>query len=225
MPGPDHQRDHAGTIATKPRKRRVPWGTISREHVVETATNMVRAGGYTSMTIRSLAAELGVAHMTIYRHVRDKDDLLDEVVDRLLAPIWQPHAAEVDWRAWVMEAADELHHFLVTQPAALHVYLRHPVVTPAAISRMEAMLAVLRKAGLDHQAARQAYATIHTYTIGFAVLEASRAEWTPRNDADSMALQLAAYATPAQFAVGLRFLVEGIERHDVIDAEEFPDDA
>jgi AcrR family transcriptional regulator len=112
--------------------------------VIAAATKVVKAGGYEEMTIRSLAAELKVAPMSLYRHVRDKDDLLDEVVDRLLSRAWQPRANERDWQAWVAEAADKLRRFLVAQPAALHVYLRHPVVSPAAIARMNAMMDVLR---------------------------------------------------------------------------------
>ena len=65
----------------------MPWGSISREQVVAEATNIVKAGGYEEMTIRSLAAGLGVSPMSLYQHVRDKDDLIDEVVDRLLAPL------------------------------------------------------------------------------------------------------------------------------------------
>ncbi len=94
------------------------------------------------MSIRSLAASLGVAPMSLYRHIRDKDDLLDEVVDRLLARTWRPAAAEDDWQPWIAEAASRLRDFLVSQPAALHVYLRHPVVSPAAIDRMNAMTAI-----------------------------------------------------------------------------------
>ena len=123
---------------------RAAWGSISREQVIAAATKVVKAGGYEEMTIRSLAAELKVAPMSLYRHVRDKDDLLDEVVDRLLSRAWQPRANERDWQAWVAEAADKLRRFLVAQPAALHVYLRHPVVSPAAIARMNAMMDVLR---------------------------------------------------------------------------------
>lgn len=179
---------------------------------MEEATKVVKAGGYEEMTIRSLASALGVAPMSLYRHVRDKDDLLDEVVDRLLARAWRPRAAPDDWRRWISEAADKFRRFLVIQPAALHVYLRHPVVSPAAIARMEAMMAVLRQAGVDDQAAQRAYAAVHTYTIGFAALEASRAGWTPiGDDVDVVTQQLAAYTTPGQFAVGLRYLLEGIE--------------
>jgi AcrR family transcriptional regulator len=171
------------------------------------------------MTIRGLAADIGVAPMSLYRHVRDKDDLLDAVVDRLLARAWRPRASPEDWQEWVAEAADRLRNFLVTQPAALHVYLRHPVVSPAAMARYEEMLRVLRRSGADEPGAISAYAAIHTHTIGFATLEASRARWaseqapapaTPRSD--DITAQLAAFTTPTQFAKDVRYLLEGIRR-------------
>ena len=206
---------------TRPREdaatptRRVPWGTITRDDIIRAAVEIVSAGGYEQMTIRGLAAQLGVAPMSLYRHIRDKDDLLDEVVDRLLAPAWRPSAAEDDWQAWVTEAAARLRHFLVTQPAALHIYLSHPVVSPAAIERMNTMLDVLRRTGADEETTGRAYGALHTYTIGFAALEASRAGWAPDSarDTNRLASQLAAYTTTEQFMDGLRYLLDGIGRH------------
>jgi len=192
--------------------RRAAWGSISREQVIAAATQVVKTGGYQDMTIRSLAAELKVAPMSLYRHVRDKDDLLDEVVDRLLARVWKPRVDERDWQRWVTEAADRLRRFLVAQPAALHVYLRHPVVSPSAIARMNAMMRVLRQALLDEQLARRAYGAIHTYTVGFAALEGSRAGWQPSNADNEVVRQLVLYTTSRQFDVGLRYLIEGIAR-------------
>jgi TetR/AcrR family transcriptional regulator, tetracycline repressor protein len=197
-----------------PSPRRAPWGTISREEIIRAAVTTVSAGGYEEMTIRSLAAELGVSPMALYRHIRDKDDLLDEVVDRLLARAWRPAAPEDDWQAWVTEAAAKLRAFLVSQPAALHVYLQHPVVSPAAVERMNAMLHVLRRTGAGEAAARRAYGAVHTYTIGFAALEASRARSADgRGDVNSLARELAAYTTTGQFMDGLRYLLDGISRH------------
>jgi AcrR family transcriptional regulator len=200
---------------------RAPWGTISREQVVETATRIVSDGGSEQMTIRGLAAELGVAPMSLYRHVRDKDDLLNEVVDRLFTDAWQPLSNELSARAWLGEAADNLRRFLVEQPAALHVYLSHPVVSTAALARMQAMLRVLRQVTGDQDQAQRAYAAIHTYTVGFAALEASRAGWQPGGSSvgaesetdpgtESLADQLASYTTPHQFAEGLDYLLDGI---------------
>jgi TetR/AcrR family transcriptional regulator, tetracycline repressor protein len=193
---------------------RAPWGSLSREDIIDAAVTIVEAGGYEELSIRSLAADLGVAPMSLYRHIRDKDDLLEEVVSRLLTPVWRPAADEDDWQEWIVEAAASLRKFLVSQPAALHVYLRHPVVSPAAVERMDAMMSVLRRAGLDEQTARSAYGALHTHTIGFAALEASRAGWVAgTGDITSLAQQLAAYTTAGQFIEGLRYLLEGISRH------------
>lgn len=190
---------------------RAGWGTISREQVVRTATEVVRSGGFKQMTIRSLAAELGVAPMSLYRHVRDKDDLLDEVVGRLLAEVWRPEVHKRTGRAWIAEAAERFRDFLVSQPAALHVYLRHSVVSPAATERTKAMVGVLRTALGDDAAAHRAYAAIHTYTVGFAALEAARVDWDLSGlSAESLVGQVAAYPTPRQFADGLGYLLDGI---------------
>ncbi len=192
---------------------RAPWGSISREEIIRAAVQVARAGGGEDISIRSLAADLGVSPMALYRHIRDKDDLLDEVTDILLADVWRPEADEDDWQAWIIEAAANLRQFLVTQPAGLHVYLRHPVVSPAAAQRMDAMMGVLRRAGLDEATARSAYGAVHTYTIGFAALEASRGRWLPGSgDTGALAEQLAAYTTAGQFLEGLRYLLAGIGR-------------
>ena len=213
MTDPARAAEPSSRRDARPVARRARWGTISREDVITAAAQIICGGAYEEMSIRSLAAELGVAPMSLYRHIRDKDDLLDEVTDRLLAQSWRPSAPEDDWRAWITEAAEALRHFLVTQPAALHVYLSHPVVSPAAIDRMNAMMDVLRGAGLGEAAAHSAYGALHTYTIGFAALEASRAGWTPDGrDAEGVGRQLAAYTTATQFADGLRYLLEGIGR-------------
>lgn len=193
--------------------QRAKWGSISRAQVVDAATRVIEAGGFEEMTIRSLAADIGVAPMSLYRYVRDKDDLLEEVVDRLLARAWRPRVSVGDWRAWIAEAADKFRHFLVSQPAALHVFLHHPVVSPAALDRMEEMLRLLRQAGFSQTDAQNAYAVIHTYTLGFAAVEASRAGWTPPDhDGDSLTARLATFTTPRQFRVGLDYLLEAVEQ-------------
>lgn len=191
---------------------RAPRGTVTRARVVDTASRLIAAEGYENVTMRGLARELGVAPMSLYRHVANKDDLLDEVVDRLLLRRWRPRSRDANWRKWMTEAADNLRSLLVEQPAALHVFLSHPVVSPAALDRMEAMMAVLRRVLGSEVEVTDAWAAIQTYTIGFAALEASREQRSAVGAPGSeVAEQLAGFATPHQFAVGLRFLLDGIE--------------
>ncbi|MGC8511734.1 MAG: TetR/AcrR family transcriptional regulator [Acidimicrobiales bacterium] len=199
---------------------RAPWGTLSRGQIVDAATKMVRAGGYETMTIRSLAADIGVAPMSLYRYVKDKDDLLGEVVDALLGEVWCPRSPESDWRAWIAEAANNLRCFLTGEPAALHVYLSHPVVSKAALARMDEMLRVLGQAGLDQEAALSAYGAIHTYTIGFAAFEASRSRTQGTEQAaGDLAKRLESFASPRQFVEGLGYLLDGVARAAKVDSK------
>ncbi len=148
--------------------------------------------------------------MSLYRYIDDKDDLLDEVVDELLTRKRPFPPGSGTWQARIAVAAEELQRLLVDETAALYVYLRHPVVSPAAIQRMEMMLAVFADAGFDEQSAHQAYAAVQTYTIGFAALASSRGGRAPKKDAGAVAIELAAFTTTEQFARGLHYLLEGI---------------
>ena len=207
-------------MATKRPAPRAEWGSLTREAVVDTALEVLRADGMAALSIRTVASRLDVSPMALYRHVANKDDLLDEVVDRLFAERWQPTVPKCDWRTWIIDAADRLRQFLVDQPAGLHVYLRHPVVAPTAAQRMDTCLAVLRNAITDDTLAHRAYAAIQTYTIGFAALEAARKSSTGHDtrrdrtvddDRDAeRARELASYASPTQFRAGLDYLLRGI---------------
>jgi AcrR family transcriptional regulator len=200
--------------AAAPARVRARWGTITREQLVLAAKEEIEAGRYEQMTIRRLAARLGVAPMSLYRHVRDKEDLLNEVVDRMMAEIWQPKVDTSDPWAWLAAAADSFRTFLVEQPAALHVFLSRPVNSPASRERMRGILGVMQEAGLDEPAARRLYAATLTYILGFAALEASRARWVAAHDeiADPDEAWLAGMTSSQQFSDGLAALYQSARR-------------
>ena len=75
--------------ATRPR--------LSRERVLQGAVAVADAGGIASLTIRSLAAKLGVKPMSVYHHVANKDEILDGIVDLVFAEIELPTIGG-DWR-------------------------------------------------------------------------------------------------------------------------------
>lgn len=207
--------------AVSSRPPRTEWGSLTRASVVEAATNLLTESGARALSVRAVAARLGVSPMALYRHVASKDDLLSEVVDNLFATCWEPEIPTDPWREWVVDVADRFRRFLVDHPVALHVYLAHPVVSPTASTRMDACLAVLFRGLSDDDRAQHAYAAIQTYTIGFAALESARRETAysvGHSGEPSAAAEdsgrvrtLAAYATPAQFLVGLDYLLRGVE--------------
>jgi TetR/AcrR family transcriptional regulator, tetracycline repressor protein len=198
---------------TVKRRKRRARGTVSRKVVVNTAVAAIEAGNYESMTMRSLADDIGVAPMSIYRHVKSRDDLLDEVADILLERHWRPPTDVDDWRRWTMEAVTRFRGILVEYPAVLSVYLRHPVDSPAAMLRMDEMIGRLVAAGFNRDAALDAYAALHTYAIGFAAIESSRSQWNLQRRETSGATRrlLAGFASSEQFDKGLRLLLDGID--------------
>jgi AcrR family transcriptional regulator len=207
-------QDGTQVMANGTEAHRAPWGSLSRSQIIDTATRIVTEDGFAALTIRHIAADLGVAPMSRYRHGRDKDDLLDDVVDRLVERNWRPQGDPTRWREWVIEAAQNLRELLVSEPAVLSVYLRHPVVSAAATQRMDAVLDVLERVAGTRASALDAYATIHTFTVGFAALEASRSAWIPRDDgvvSRDLERQLAGFTSSERFSTGLSVLLDGLE--------------
>lgn len=196
-------------MAATKRVRR-DWGSLTREEIMDAAARRVNDHGFEGLSIRELARDVGTSPMAIYGHVRDKDEITDELTERLLASRWAPRAPSKDWRTYVVSSAERLRDLLVAEPVVLHTYLSHPVTSSSALARMEAMLESLRLSGLDAKQAGHAYAAIHTYTIGFAALEASRAKSGADSSSGEMARKLRSFTSSAQFRRGLDLVLDGL---------------
>jgi AcrR family transcriptional regulator len=169
---------NASGPARKPRGRP---SEISREVVVAAARRLLADGGRPDeLSLRRLAAELRVTAMALYRYVDDKDELLELVADGLIAEMGLPDVEPSDWVEWMRQLALMLHDLITHHPVVAHVFSTRPVVTPASLRRMEAALRVLRTAGFRNVEAVEIYSHLHTYTLGFACLAASRSHHADR---------------------------------------------
>jgi AcrR family transcriptional regulator len=90
-----------GTASETPEKR-VP---LSRDRVLCGAVAIADAAGIGSLTMRSLAQELGVKPMALYYHVANKEEILDGVVDLVFSEIELP-ASDGDWRSEIVQRAN-----------------------------------------------------------------------------------------------------------------------
>ena len=128
--------------ATKGRER------LTRERVLSAAVDLADSQGLAAVSMRRLAAELGVVPMAIYKHVADKDALVDGMLDRTLSEI-EPTAPDDGWRASVRARV----------LAARVVQLRHPWLrrvletqvtrTPSVLAHIEAMIGLFRAGGFS----------------------------------------------------------------------------
>ena len=157
----------------RPARSRRRARALTRDEVLDAAVEIADRGDLDQLTMRGLADGLGVSAMSLYAHVADKDDILDAVLERRLRASGMP-VPDLDWHEWMIELCDGLRRLLVESPALLDRYARRPVGIPAALDRIEATLAILREAGFGPDEAVAVFAAAHSYTLGFAALEAAR---------------------------------------------------
>lgn len=150
-------------------EKRVP---LSRQRVLVGAMAIADAGGVASLTIRSLAAHLGVKPMTLYYHVANKDEILDGIVDLVFTEIELP-SLEGDWRSEMVRRANSARSVLQRHSWAIGLMESRKNPGPATLRHHDTVLGALRGAGFSVEMTAYAYALLDSYIYGFALQEAS----------------------------------------------------
>lgn len=149
--------------------------SLDRGRILEAALRLLDEGGPGALSMRQVAAVLAVTPMALYRHVRDKDELLEWIVEARFASLDVPEAGSGSWTERVRGIAFALHHLLHAHPNLATLLSQQPFFTPAAMRPHEAMHAALRDAGFGEEAAARAATAIYTTVLGRAMLEAALA--------------------------------------------------
>ena len=155
---------HARDSAARPR--------LSRERVLQGAVAVADAGGIASLTIRSLAAQLGVKPMSVYHHVANKEEILDGIVDLVFAEIELP-VLDGDWHEEMRRRASSAREALRRHPWAIGLLESRTNPGPVTLKHHDAVIGTLRSAGFSVVMTAHAYALIDAYVYGFALSEAS----------------------------------------------------
>jgi AcrR family transcriptional regulator len=145
---------------------------LSRERVLSAAVALADTGGLSSLTIRSLAQELGVKPMSVYYHVANKDEILDGIVDFVFSQIELPNTTG-DWREEIHRRAVSARQVLRRHSWAIALMESRTSPGPATLRHHDAVIATLRAAGFSLAMTAHAYAVLDAHVYGFAVQEAS----------------------------------------------------
>lgn len=143
---------------------------LSADGIFRAALDLVDAEGLDALTMRRLAADLGVATMSLYGHVPNKDDLLTGVVNLATREIELPAPDAPPWDA-LRAIIREFRRVARVHPNLVPLIVRQPPTGAAGLLTLEAALDALRRAGLDGAAAVRAYRVTASYAIGFVSLE------------------------------------------------------
>jgi len=150
----------------KPRsKLRTP---LSRERTLRAALRQADAGGLDALTMRSLAEVLGAAPMALYRHVANRDDLVDGLVDLVFAEIALPPGGS-DWKRAMRQRAISLRDVLSRHRWAIGLMESRRNPGPANLRHHDAVIGSLRRGGFSIEMAAHAYSVLDGYVYGFAL--------------------------------------------------------
>lgn len=154
------------TPEPKPRER------LTRERVIAAALHVMDAEGLDAVTMRRVAREVGVEAMSLYNHVRDKDDLWDGICTRVMSEFRFPDVGG-DWMQSARFAAHEWRRVLKLHPNVVTLFAGHakPLSQPDGLRPMEYALGLLRQAGLSDRDAARVFNVLGGYIMGFVLME------------------------------------------------------
>jgi AcrR family transcriptional regulator len=182
--------DHAGrTGPAKPRRR--PRGSLNQRVILDAAFALTERGGLDAVTFQALGAELGAHPTAVYRHFRDKDELLLAMIDALhaetLAELPDPTA---DWAADLAAIARRTHAAFLRHPSvAAHAY--RTARREHEFQIVERTIDCMRRAGFDHPEAARLYRVFADFVLGYSALDAGLAALEPAiRDADLLSWEI-----------------------------------
>ena len=204
---------------------------LSSARVLQAAVALADEAGLQAFSMRGLAQELGVVPMALYKHVANKEELLDGMVDIVFSEIELP-AEDLDWRTAMRRRAISTREALKRHSWAIGMMeSRQP--GPANLRNHNAVMGCLRTAGFSFKMAIHAYSLQDAYIYGFALQEKDLAFETPDSAGESaqrraqtidaldeypylveIATHLpdSGYDSAVEFAWGLDLILDGLDR-------------
>lgn len=145
---------------------------LSREAICEAALALLAETGGSDFSLRELGDRLEVDATAVYRHFRDKDDLLLEVGDRSMAPVTRGFAVTDDPADDIRRLCRRLRAALIKSPVVLPIVAAGPTRRRNELLITEVVLGALSRMDVDSDDAVVAYHALIEYTLGSAWLDA-----------------------------------------------------
>ena len=199
---------------------------LSRERVLQAGLQLVDREGVGALTMRRLGKELGVEAMSLYGYVVNKQDLLDGVLDCVYDEMPRTIGVDGPWQKRLRATAHHFRAVLLRHPNTVSLVAARPVMSEGSLGLVESALGDLREIGLDVTRANQVLTVIVAFTVGHVASEVGDGDRPSAQEMQAFHHALdrrrfphvadrAALATidrEAEFALGLDFIVDGVER-------------
>ena len=149
---------------------RTKKGRITRQKLLAKAVDIADKKGLAEVSMRKLAARFNVEAMSLYHHVKNKEDLFSGMVDLVLAEVSFDRNSH-DWRASMRERAISTRQVLQKHPWALGLLESRPDPGPMTLAYHDSVIGVLLKGGFSLAMTAHAFSLLDAYTYGFIMQE------------------------------------------------------
>lgn len=195
---------------------------LTRTRVLAAAIAVADAGGLDALTMRRVGAELDVEAMSLYKHVEGKDDILDGMVDTVIASIDVPEPGS-DWREAMRRRATSARSVLLAHPWAIGLFEARGLASAVTVVYVDTILGCLREGGFAAEDAAHAFFLLDTFVYGHVIQESTAAR-APDGGAEPVGpparylrevQELAAagrFDADTEFEFGLELVLDALDR-------------
>lgn len=194
--------------------RRTP---LDLTRILGAATELADDGGLDAMSMRRLADALGVTPMALYKHVRDREELVDAMLDRVVASIAEPRPG-MPWKQSLRERILAARAALLQHPWAREAIETRTTASPIVLSYMDSLMGIMFEGGLSADLVHHGMHALSTRMWGFTrdVLPTP----SPPADPEERALAMRAFAAHYPSIVRMATTATGAG-HACDEASEF----
>jgi AcrR family transcriptional regulator len=143
---------------------------LSRALILRAALAIIDSDGLSGLTVRKLAARLGVTAMAIYRHFKNKAAIEHELVDLVVGDYDVISNNQDGWVDWLYSTYAKMRHALCAHPGVMPLLDNASYQGGNALTVMDRILGELRRAGLGDRQAAQLFHTLMAFVVGTVVL-------------------------------------------------------
>jgi AcrR family transcriptional regulator len=185
--------------------------------VLRAALELADEGGISALTMRELGQRLGVEAMSLYNHIAGKDDILDGIVDLVVAEIDLP-SGDIGWREAMRRRATSAREAFARHRWASALIDSRRSSGPGRMRYLEWVIGTLREAGFSPAMALHAFSAIDSYIYGFGRQQLNSASGGAGGQESTEAFLA---AIPADEFPFVRELTGHVLRHGYDEAADF----
>ena len=135
---------------------------------MEAAVELVTEEGYDAVSVRRLAAVLGVSTFAVQSHMGSKDELLDDVVMQLLSDRHTPIRSARTWRTALEQYARTMWELLLEHPTVVEVLERHVTAPVSVLQDLDRIALLAERDGVSRAELAEVYETVWAFVLGYA---------------------------------------------------------